>query len=111
MRKAGADAVGAEDLIERIQAGDIPFERCFATPDMMPIVSKVARILGPRGLMPNPKLNTVTTEIKKAVEVAKQGEITFKADKTGNVHACVGKVSRRPAGGVVCGRLTEHAPD
>jgi large subunit ribosomal protein L1 len=90
---AGADLVGAEDLAERIQAGEIDFERCIATPDMMPVVGKLGKVLGPRGLMPNPKLGTVTQDVAAAVAAAKGGEIQFRAEKAGVVHAGVGKSS------------------
>ncbi len=91
--KAGADVVGAEDLVEKIQNGEIEFDRCIATPDMMPLVGRVGKILGPRGLMPNPKLGTVTPDVAKAVESAKGGAIEFRAEKAGIVHAGVGKAS------------------
>ena len=90
---AGADIVGAEDLMETIQGGTIEFDRCIATPDMMPIVGRLGKILGPRNLMPNPKVGTVTMDVKAAVEAAKGGEVQFKAEKAGVVHAGVGKVS------------------
>lgn len=90
---AGADIVGAQDLVDMITAGSIEFTRCIATPDMMPMVGKVARILGPKGLMPNPKVGTVTMDITKAVTDAKQGEIQFKCDKHGTVRVAVGKLS------------------
>ena len=90
---AGADIVGAEDLMETIQGGTIEFDRCIATPDMMPIVGRLGKILGPRNLMPNPKVGTVTMDVKAAVEAAKGGEVQFKAEKAGVVHAGVGKAS------------------
>ena len=91
--EAGADIVGAEDLMETIQSGKIEFDRCIATPDMMPIVGRLGKILGPRNLMPNPKVGTVTMDVKAAVEAAKGGEVQFKAEKAGVIHAGVGKVS------------------
>ncbi len=90
---AGADIVGAEDLMETIQGGTIEFDRCIATPDMMPIVGRLGKILGPRNLMPNPKVGTVTMDVKAAVDAAKGGEVQFKAEKAGVVHAGVGKAS------------------
>ncbi|MCB2094536.1 MAG: 50S ribosomal protein L1 [Rhodobacteraceae bacterium] len=91
--EAGADIVGAEDLMETIQSGKIEFDRCIATPDMMPIVGRLGKILGPRNLMPNPKVGTVTMDVKAAVEAAKGGEVQFKAEKAGVIHAGVGKTS------------------
>jgi large subunit ribosomal protein L1 len=91
--KAGADIVGAEDLMETVQGGKIEFDRCIATPDMMPIVGRLGKVLGPRNLMPNPKVGTVTMDIKEAVEAAKGGQVQFKAEKGGVVHAGVGKAS------------------
>jgi large subunit ribosomal protein L1 len=90
---AGADIVGAEDLMAIIQSGKIEFDRCIATPDMMPIVGRLGKILGPRNLMPNPKVGTVTMDVKTAVEAAKGGEVQFKAEKAGVVHAGIGKAS------------------
>ena len=92
-KQAGADIVGAEDLMETIQGGTIEFDRCIATPDMMPIVGRLGKVLGPRNLMPNPKVGTVTMDVKAAVEAAKGGEVQFKAEKGGVVHAGVGKAS------------------
>jgi len=92
-KAAGADIVGAEDLMESIQQGNLDFDRCIATPDMMPIVGRLGKILGPRNLMPNPRVGTVTIDVKAAVEAAKGGEVQFKAEKAGVVHAGVGKVS------------------
>ena len=92
-KEAGADIVGAEDLVEKIQKGEVDFDRCIATPDLMALVGRVARVLGPKGLMPNPKLGTVTPNVKKAVEDAKGGAIEFRAEKAGVVHARVGKAS------------------
>ncbi len=92
-KEAGADIVGAEDLVEKIQKGEINFDRCVATPDMMALVGRVARVLGPKGMMPNPKLGTVTPNVKKAVEDAKGGSLEFRAEKAGVVHARVGKAS------------------
>ncbi len=91
--KAGAELVGADDLVEAILKGEINFDRCIATPDMMGVVGKVARVLGPRGLMPNPKLGTVTMNVADAVAAAKSGQVEFKAGKDGIVHAGVGKAS------------------
>ncbi|MEN8833274.1 MAG: 50S ribosomal protein L1 [Pacificibacter sp.] len=92
-KAAGADIIGAEDLMETIQGGTIDFDRCIATPDMMPIVGRLGKVLGPRNLMPNPKVGTVTMDVKAAVEAAKGGEVQFKAEKGGVVHAGVGKAS------------------
>jgi large subunit ribosomal protein L1 len=92
-KAAGADIVGAEDLMESIQAGKIEFDRCIATPDMMPLVGRLGKILGPRNLMPNPKVGTVTMDVKTAVANAKGGEVQFKVEKAGVIHAGVGKVS------------------
>lgn len=90
---AGADIVGAEDLMETVQSGKIEFDRCIATPDMMPIVGRLGKVLGPRNLMPNPKVGTVTMDVKEAVEAAKGGQVQFKAEKAGVVHAGIGKAS------------------
>jgi large subunit ribosomal protein L1 len=92
-KAAGADIVGAEDLLETIQSGKIEFDRCIATPDMMPLVGRLGKILGPRNLMPNPKVGTVTMDVKTAVEAAKGGEVQFKVEKAGVIHAGIGKVS------------------
>ena len=90
---AGADIVGAEDLMETIQGGTIEFDRCIATPDMMPVVGRLGKILGPRNLMPNPRVGTVTMDVADAVKNAKGGEVQFKAEKAGVVHAGIGKAS------------------
>ncbi|HEY8593680.1 MAG TPA: 50S ribosomal protein L1 [Devosiaceae bacterium] len=92
-RAAGADIVGAEDLAEQIQAGNINFDRCIATPDMMPLVGRLGKILGPRNLMPNPKVGTVTPDVTGAVKAAKGGAVEFRVEKAGIIHAGVGKVS------------------
>ena len=92
-KAAGADIVGAEELVQEVQGGKIDFDRCIATPDMMPIVGRLGKVLGPRNLMPNPKVGTVTMDVKEAVEAAKGGEVQFKAEKAGVVHAGVGKAS------------------
>lgn len=92
-KKAGADIVGAEDLADTIKGGTIDFDRCIATPDMMPVVGQLGKILGTKGLMPNPKLGTVTPDVEKAVKEAKAGAIEFRAEKAGIIHAGVGKAS------------------
>lgn len=92
-RAAGADIVGAEDLMETIQKGEINFDRCIATPDMMPLVGRLGKVLGPRGLMPNPKVGTVTPDVKAAVESSKGGAVEFRVEKAGIIHAGVGKAS------------------
>lgn len=90
---AGADIVGAEDLMEQIQKGDMPFDRVIATPDMMAVVGRLGKVLGPKGLMPNPKLGTVTMDVKGAVEAAKAGQVEYRVEKAGIVHGGVGKLS------------------
>ena len=101
-KAAGADIVGAEDLVDTIQGGTIDFDRCIATPDMMPLVGRLGKVLGPRGLMPNPKVGTVTMDVKSAVEGAKGGAVEFRVEKAGIVHGGVGKLSFEP------GKLAEN---
>ncbi|PWE29907.1 50S ribosomal protein L1 [Maritimibacter sp. 55A14] len=92
-KEAGADLVGAEELMETVQGGTIEFDRCIATPDMMPVVGRLGKVLGPRNLMPNPKVGTVTMDVAEAVKAAKGGQVQFRAEKAGVVHAGVGKTS------------------
>ena len=96
-KAAGADIVGAEDLVETIQGGKIDFDRCIATPDLMPLVGRLGKVLGPRNLMPNPKVGTVTMDVAAAVGAAKGGEVQFKVEKAGIVHGGIGKASFEPA--------------
>jgi large subunit ribosomal protein L1 len=92
-RAAGADVVGAEDLVETVQGGTIEFDRCIATPDLMPLVGRLGKVLGPRGLMPNPRVGTVTMDVAGAVQAAKGGAVEFRVEKAGIVHAGIGKAS------------------
>jgi large subunit ribosomal protein L1 len=104
-REAGSDFVGGEELVEKILQGWLEFDKAIATPDMMKVVSKLGKVLGPRGLMPNPKVGTVTFEVGKAVQDLKSGKVEFKADKAGNLHISVGKVSFRLQQGDLCKRV------
>ena len=92
-KAAGADIVGAEELVEIVQGGKIDFDRCIATPDMMPLVGRLGKVLGPRGMMPNPKVGTVTMDVKSAVEASKGGAVEFRVEKAGIIHGAVGKAS------------------
>ena len=92
-KAAGADVIGAEDLVEKVQSGNIDFERCIATPDLMPLVGRLGKVLGPRGMMPNPKVGTVTMDVTAAIKASKGGSVEFRVEKAGIIHAGVGKAS------------------
>ena len=96
-RAAGADTVGFNDLVERMQGGDMDYQVIIATPDAMPVVSKLGKVLGPRGLMPNPKVGTVTKDVRQAVQNAKAGQVRYRTDKNGIVHCVIGKISFEPS--------------
>ncbi|MGA8990592.1 MAG: 50S ribosomal protein L1 [Rhodoplanes sp.] len=101
-KAAGADVVGAEDLVEKVQGGNIDFDRCIATPDLMPLVGRLGKVLGPRGMMPNPKVGTVTMDVTAAIKASKGGSVEFRVEKAGIIHAGVGKAS------FAAGKLVEN---